>query len=354
MPFYAGLQGRRAEPARDRRGARRRPLRRRPPLLAGARRASPPRSSRRVIELPVVGSYHTELAAYAGLRSGDAAARGRRCELGRRRLLRRVPARAVAERRRRRGRSPASGIDAGADRALGPRRRHRSASTRRCATPGCCPASINVLYAGRLTQGEGRRPARRRVPRGARSATRACTSCWPAAARRRARCASASASTRRFLGWLEGDALAAPTPSADVFLFASRTDTFGQVVLEAQASGLPVVAVAEGGPLDADRGRRDAGCCARPTPRALADARARAGRRRGRARRLARGGARGGARAHLGAARSSGSPTATGARSAAGARGARRAVSPGSDRSPASAGELRADRALRAAVPRTP
>ena len=34
-----------------------------------------------------------------------------------------------------------------------------------------------------------------------------------------------------------------------MFLFASRTDTFGQVVLEAQASGLPVVAVAEGGPL---------------------------------------------------------------------------------------------------------
>jgi glycosyltransferase involved in cell wall biosynthesis len=36
--------------------------------------------------------------------------------------------------------------------------------------------------------------------------------------------------------------------SADAFLFASQTDTFGQVVLEAQASGLPVVAVGEGGP----------------------------------------------------------------------------------------------------------
>ncbi len=42
-----------------------------------------------------------------------------------------------------------------------------------------------------------------------------------------------------------------------MFLFASRTDTFGQVILEAQASGLPVVAVAEGGPALADRARRD-------------------------------------------------------------------------------------------------
>ena len=34
-----------------------------------------------------------------------------------------------------------------------------------------------------------------------------------------------------------------------MFLFPSATDTFGQVILEAQASGLPVLAVAEGGPL---------------------------------------------------------------------------------------------------------
>ena len=51
-----------------------------------------------------------------------------------------------------------------------------------------------------------------------------------------------------FLGWLEGDELARAYASADLFLFCSRTDTYGQVVLEAGASGLPVVAVGEGGP----------------------------------------------------------------------------------------------------------
>jgi glycosyltransferase involved in cell wall biosynthesis len=53
-----------------------------------------------------------------------------------------------------------------------------------------------------------------------------------------------------FLGWLAGEQLADAYASADVFLFASQTDTFGQVLLEAQASGLPVVAVAEGGPIE--------------------------------------------------------------------------------------------------------
>jgi glycosyltransferase involved in cell wall biosynthesis len=51
------------------------------------------------------------------------------------------------------------------------------------------------------------------------------------------------------LGWLEGAELARVYASADVFVFPSSTDTFGQVILEAQASGLPVLAVAAGGPL---------------------------------------------------------------------------------------------------------
>jgi glycosyltransferase involved in cell wall biosynthesis len=74
-----------------------------------------------------------------------------------------------------------------------------------------------------------------------------------------------------FLGWLEGEALALVYASADIFLFASRTDTLGQVILEAQASGLPVVAVAEGGPADLiDDGR--SGMLRPPEPAALAGA----------------------------------------------------------------------------------
>lgn len=44
-----------------------------------------------------------------------------------------------------------------------------------------------------------------------------------------------------FAGHLSGDALATAYASSDVFLFPSDTETFGNVTLEAMASGLPVV-----------------------------------------------------------------------------------------------------------------
>ena len=51
-----------------------------------------------------------------------------------------------------------------------------------------------------------------------------------------------------FTGPLSRDAVAQVFASADVFVFPSRTDTAGNVVLEAQASGLPVVISGTGGP----------------------------------------------------------------------------------------------------------
>ncbi|CCH49018.1 glycosyltransferase [Pseudodesulfovibrio piezophilus] len=53
-----------------------------------------------------------------------------------------------------------------------------------------------------------------------------------------------------FTGVLKGDALAQAYASADLFVFPSATDTFGNVVLEAQASGLPVIVTDKGGPCE--------------------------------------------------------------------------------------------------------
>jgi glycosyltransferase involved in cell wall biosynthesis len=53
-----------------------------------------------------------------------------------------------------------------------------------------------------------------------------------------------------FLGALSGDALAAAYGHADVFVFPSRTDTFGLVMIEALACGTPVAAYPVPGPVD--------------------------------------------------------------------------------------------------------
>ena len=59
-----------------------------------------------------------------------------------------------------------------------------------------------------------------------------------------------------FLGALTGQDLAALYAQADVFVFPSRTDTFGVVILEALASGLPVAAYPVIGPADILSGSR--------------------------------------------------------------------------------------------------
>jgi len=51
-----------------------------------------------------------------------------------------------------------------------------------------------------------------------------------------------------FTGYLSGGDLARAFASADIFVFPSTTDTFGNVVLEAMASGLPAVVSDTGGP----------------------------------------------------------------------------------------------------------
>lgn len=51
----------------------------------------------------------------------------------------------------------------------------------------------------------------------------------------------------RFFGYLEGEELAAAYASADAFVYASETETMGNVILEAMASGIGVVAPRAGG-----------------------------------------------------------------------------------------------------------
>ncbi|MGQ4646473.1 glycosyltransferase [Lyngbya aestuarii] len=50
-----------------------------------------------------------------------------------------------------------------------------------------------------------------------------------------------------FVGYLTGQALAEAFASADAFIFPSRTETLGLVLLEAMAAGCPVVAARSGG-----------------------------------------------------------------------------------------------------------
>ena len=57
-------------------------------------------------------------------------------------------------------------------------------------------------------------------------------------------------SAAHFLGALPNEELAQVYASCDVFVFPSRTDTFGNVLLEAMASGCPVAAYPVTGPVD--------------------------------------------------------------------------------------------------------
>ena len=197
----------------------------------------------RLLGLPVVGSYHTELAAYTALRTGDPMlTAGMDMALGAfygqcRLVL--SPSSASDTRLRELGVERIGRWDRGVD--LG----RFSPAHRRPRDDG----RIDVLYAGRLTREKGVDlladaflAARARDPR----LHLLLAGGGPEEDALRARLGGSAT----FLGWLDGDALAPAYASADLFLFCSQTDTFGQVILEAQASGLPVVAVAAGGPAE--------------------------------------------------------------------------------------------------------
>ncbi|HEX3977292.1 MAG TPA: glycosyltransferase [Solirubrobacteraceae bacterium] len=221
----------------------------------------------RVLDLPVTGSYHTELAAYAGLRSGAAqleaiagAALGAfygACDV----VL--SPSPASDERLAELGiaSTRVARWDRGVDLdRFDPRLRDAERFG----------GKVNVMYCGRLTKEKGVDlladaflHAREEDPR----LHLVLAGGGPEEAALRERLGEHGT----FTGWLSGSDLPTAYASADAFLFASRTDTFGQVILEAQASGLPVVAVAEGGPTSLIA-HGETGLLAEPTPEALAAA----------------------------------------------------------------------------------
>jgi glycosyltransferase involved in cell wall biosynthesis/predicted metal-dependent phosphoesterase TrpH len=198
----------------------------------------------RVVGVPLVGSYHTELAAYAGLRSADPrleslanvalAAFYGQCDV----ILSPSPESDAA----------LAALGVPADR-LG--RWDRGVDTGRfrptLRDPRLLPGELSVLYAGRLTREKGA-DLLADAFLAARERDERLHLCLAGGGPEEGLLRERLGAHATFLGWLEGDELARAYASADAFLFASRTDTFGQVLLEAQASGVPVVAVAEGGP----------------------------------------------------------------------------------------------------------
>jgi glycosyltransferase involved in cell wall biosynthesis/predicted metal-dependent phosphoesterase TrpH len=221
----------------------------------------------RIMELPVLGSWHTELAAYAGLRSSSAD-------------LERAADFALSLFYRQCGRvltpSPASdesvarlGVD---QKRIG--RWGRGVDTSRFdpahSDRDAFPGEIKVLYAGRLTKEKGADlladaflAAHSHDPR----LHLLLAGGGPEEEVLRERLGDRAT----FLGWLHGEELPRAYASADMFLFCSRTDTFGQVLVEAGASGLPVVAVNEGGPASIVEDGRTGRLC-EPDPAMIAAA----------------------------------------------------------------------------------
>ncbi len=248
----------------------------------------------RTLGLPFVATYHTELARYALELTGDrfAAALADRAVRWFYSQADRVyvPTRATAQGLLQAGIDPdriavfARGTDAEAFR---PERRSRLMRARLGARGG-----VVLLYVGRLSREKGLfllADAFRRASAGRPELRLALVGDGPA----RDELARALRGTpHRFVGPLRGGDLSAAYASADLFCLPSATETFGQVVTEAAASGLPAVVLDAGGAAEhvadgetglvvpADDPARLAGAVARlaadPALRAAMGARARA------------------------------------------------------------------------------
>ena len=221
----------------------------------------------RIGHTPLVASHHTELVTYAGMRSGDSV-----IAMGVESLIAAIytQARVVL--------SPSPSADRSVlglgtpEERLGRWARGVDLDLydpdKRDAT--AYPGEVKVLYAGRLSEEKGSAlladaflRAHERDPR----LHLLLAGGGPEEEALRERLGSRAT----FLGWLDREELARAYASSDLFLFCSQTDTYGQVIAEAQASGLAVVAVDAGGPATLVDDRHTGWLC-RPDPEEVAAA----------------------------------------------------------------------------------
>jgi phosphatidylinositol alpha 1,6-mannosyltransferase len=119
---------------------------------------------------------------------------------------------------------------------------HRSEAWRRRLLNGRNPDALVCVYVGRLAN-EKRVDLLLEV---ARTPGIALTIIGDGARREELQELFAGTDTH-FMGYLFGDDLSAALASADIFTFTGPNETFGQVVQEAMASGLPAVVINQGG-----------------------------------------------------------------------------------------------------------
>ena len=216
------------------------------------------------LRLPLIGSFHTDLGSYIRMLSGSTRFERwvrrymrwiyRRCE----RIF--VPSEATGRMLASEGMDPARlalwtrGVDAG---TFSPARRSDAVraswalaaggdETRADRRRGDRNLPLMLLYAGRVSQEK-----ELALLPGVASRLRAASvdHRWivvgdgPYRAELERRLDDAV-----FMGTLDHADVAQPMASADVFIFPSCTDTAGNVVLEAQACGLPVIVSDQGGP----------------------------------------------------------------------------------------------------------
>lgn len=122
---------------------------------------------------------------------------------------------------------------------------HRSEVWRARLLNGRDPSSLVVIYVGRLAN-EKRIDLLLEV---ARTPGIALSIIGDGALRGELEAQFAGTGTH-FMGYLYGEDLAQAYASADVFVFPSPSETFGQVIQEAMASGLPAVVINQGGVID--------------------------------------------------------------------------------------------------------